>query len=607
MNVADQFMEQAQRAPSSIALASGTRVVSYSELAARAQALSGRLASLGAGPEMVVGLYAQRSVEYVIGALGILLSGAAYLPLDPAYPADRLGFMLRDAQASLVVAQPCLGDRLPRGPWMLLAPEAGPVVSPGPANGQRGQRPEKNTLAYVIYTSGSTGEPRGVEIAHASLSNLLQWHQRAFDVSADDRAAQIASPGFDAAVWELWPYLTRGASVHIPDDETRSSPAALRDWIVANAITIAFVPTPLAERMIRLDWPTDAALRILLTGADRLHTYPPRRLAFDLVNNYGPTECTVVASSGLVPKVARPDRMPTIGKPIDGTQIYILDENLKPVSAGVPGTIFIGGRGVARGYRNRADLTADKFVRNRFEPTSDARMFNTGDLGRQLENGEIEFLGRSDDQVKIRGMRVELDEIASLLDEHPDIEASAVRACDDASGEKRLVAYVVARPGANPRGQDLRTALRQRLPEYMVPAQFVLTDALPITAHGKIDKAKLPAPSALNLLQEAPSALPRSPLEKRVADIVGGLLGLDAVGADDNFFLLGGHSFLGTQLIARVRKAFGVDLTLRMLFENPTVAAMSDQIESLIEAKLEAMSEDEAVAMLGRMAHLESA
>jgi amino acid adenylation domain-containing protein len=547
---------------------------------------------LGVGPQVPVGLFLERSFELVIGALGILKAGGAYLPLDPTYPSERLSFMLNDADVSVLVTDQRHAERPPKGSWEVIALDSNWPLAAGCSDNAPaiGAKPEH--LAYVIYTSGSTGQPKGVEVTHASLLNLVLWHQRAFTVTPTDRATQLASPGFDAAVWELWPYLTAGASVHLPDEATRVSPEALRDWLVAQSITITFAPTALAERLVALKWPPNTSLRMLLTGADALRRYPPADLPFTLVNNYGPTEGTVVATSGPVLPWDRTDSPPPIGRPIDNTQIHILDERLRQVSPGSPGELFIGGAGLARGYRNRPELTAERFIPNPFSSAPGDRLYRTGDLGRYLPDGQIAFLGRIDEQIKVRGYRVEPNEIASALAQHAAIQASVVVSRED-SADKRLVAYVVSAAGEQPTPTGLQNFLRERLPDYMVPAVFVRLQSLPLNASGKVDRAALPEPNPTNVLQDDRLVLPRTQVESRVADILGTLLGVGRVGVNDNFFLLGGHSLLAGHVIARARDAFGVELTLRSLFDHPTVEGISAEIERLILAKLEAMSEDE--------------
>jgi amino acid adenylation domain-containing protein len=565
--------------PQGLALTAGAERLSYGELDRRANRLAGHLRSLGVGPDVLVGLCLPRSLDLVVGALGILKAGGAYVPLDPAYPADRLAFMLEDAQAPVLISSAGPAQRLPAGRRELVELDtlqlAGWPAEPPPVEIAPGH------LAYLIYTSGSTGIPKGVEITHGSLANLVRWHRQAFSVTAADRASHVAGLGFDATVWELWPYLASGASVHLADEVTRDSAELLQDWLLAQQITIGFVPTPLAERLLNrgLQWPPDTALRILLTGGDTLHHYPPAGLPFLLVNNYGPTECTVVATSAPVLPDRRPDVRPPIGSAIANTQVYLLDERLQPVPPGTPGEIYIGGAGVARGYLGRPDLTAERFVPDPFGAGPESRLYRTGDLARLLPDGQIAFLGRADDQIKLRGYRIEPNEIAGALNRHQAVRESLVVAREDDPGDRRLVAYVVLAPSTAPTHTGLRDFLRATLPEYMIPAAFVRMDAFLLTPHGKIDRAALPAPTPANTLQDDASDAPFTATEERVAEILGALLNLEEIGLDDNFFLLGGHSLLGAQLIARLRDVFGVELGLRSLFEAPTVAALAGEIE----------------------------
>jgi len=394
----------------------------------------------------------------------------------------------------------------------------------------------------------------------------------------------------------VWPYLTAGASLHLPDEVARISPELLRDWLVTNQITISFLPTALAERVMTLKWPTNTALRILLTGGDTLHRYPTGNLPFALVNNYGPTECTVVATSGRVQTGA--GGLPTIGRPIDNTRVYILDENLQRVPTGASGELCVGGVGLARGYLNRPELTAKQFVPDPFAAQPGARLYRTGDRARYLGDGEIAYLGRIDEQIKILGHRIEPNEIEAMLDRYPAIASSVVVARGAACDEKRLAAYLVMSNGTTPAAADLRGFLRSELPDYMMPSVFVKLPAMPLTANGKVDRAALPEPNAENTLRDEEFIRPRTPIEQRVATTLCSLLNLSEVSVNDNFFLLGGHSLLGTQLIVKIRSTFGVDLALRTLFDAPTIAELAAEIEQQIVAKVESMSEAEALRLL---------
>jgi amino acid adenylation domain-containing protein len=582
--VADLVSAQAAANCQRLALAHGSAVLTYGELEVRANQLAHHLLALGLQPEAPVGLCLGHSFDFVIAALGILKACGAYLPLDPTYPLERLTLMLRDAGTLFLVTNPRQVPYFAKGPWKLVSIAGEASVFAGSSTAPAVTTKPEN-LAYLIYTSGSTGYPKAVEISHASLLNLVSWHRRAFGISAEDRAPFMAAVGFDAAVWEVWPYLTAGASVHLLSDRAiYTIPKSLRDWLVQQRITTAFVPTPLAEQMIHLEWPRETVLRTLLTGADTLHEYPSQNLPFQLVNNYGPTECTVVATSGVVESADGPGVLPSIGKPIDNTEIYILDEDLDPVPIGALGELYIGGAGVARCYRNRPDLTAEKFVPNPFSAQPEPRLYRTGDLGCCLEDGQIAFAGRADDQIKIRGHRVEPNEIIAVLGRHPAVQSSVVVPWEDKTGNKYLVAYVVSNLGFDLTSASVREFLRTFLPEYMIPAKFVRLEKVPLSTHGKVDRQALPVPDAENTLRDEAFTSPRTALEAQVGAIVAGLLGTKDLGVDDNIFLFGGNSFLGIQVIARVRERFGVEVPLRTLFEAPTIAELSAQIAQLSAA-----------------------
>src|ERR1700681_1835257 len=420
--VHDLVQLQASATPDAVALVSGNRHLTYRELNARANQLAHRLRSLGIGPDVPVGLCMERSVELPIAALGILKAGGAYVPLDPSYPSRRLSMLLEDSGTPVVVTQPGVAGRLPAGKWETVVLDEDELGGSGVDSTELpGANTTPENLAYIIFTSGSTGRPKGVQITHGSLNNLVTWHQHAFNVSPVDRATLLASPGFDAAVWEIWPYLAAGASLYVVDEAVRTAPEALRDWIVRTGITISFLPTVLAESIIGLQWPPESAFRVLLTGADTLRRYPPHDLPFALINNYGPTECTVVATSGRIcseessqeSRDKQSNDLPSIGRPIDNVSVYVVDENLQRVPDGTAGELLIGGRGVGRGYLDAPELNAEKFVPDLFGGDSDARLYRTGDLGRILPDGQIAFMGRIDDQIKVMGHRIEPNEIVT--------------------------------------------------------------------------------------------------------------------------------------------------------------------------------------------------
>jgi amino acid adenylation domain-containing protein len=596
--VHELFAAHAAAQPNAIAVSGADETLTYGQLERRANQLAHRLRALGVDRDRPAGLCLERSAALVVGALGILKAGSAYVALDPSHPKERLGFMLRDSRVEVLVTGGPVAAQLDTLEAAVVALDTGraeldlePTAAPAAGH-------PAGDLAYVIYTSGSTGAPKGVLVEHASLRNLIFWHRRAFAITEADRATQIASPGFDAAVWEVWPYLTAGASIHVPTDEVRANPVALRDWLVSERISVSFLPTALAEAVLTLDWPAELPLRYLLTGGDTLHRYPPPGLSFAVVNNYGPTEGTVVATSGVVRPNPNPSGAPSIGKPIANVQAYVVDDQLNPVPMGAPGELLIGGDGVARGYLNRPVLTYEKFIPDPFSGTPGARLYRTGDLARHRPDGEIEFLGRIDEQVKIRGNRIELGEISATLHRHSAVRSSVVVVGAHGSGEQRLIAYVVPADGARPSTEQLRAHLAQHLPNDMVPAAFVCLEELPMTPNGKVDRAALPAPSAANTAQPADSARPGSELERVLETIVAELLDLDRVGVDENFFMLGGHSLLGAQLITRIGDCFGVEMSLRSLFDNPTVAGMAAEVERLVVADLEAMSDNDAARLL---------
>ncbi len=592
--------KQAATTPDAVAIVADSQVLNYSELNRRANQLAHYLQVLGVQPEMRVGLCVERSIDMVVGLLGILKAGGAYVPLDPMYPQDRLAFMLKDASVAVLVTTQYLATQLPTQGCHVICLDADAALLAQQSESELISSITASSLAYVIYTSGSTGRPKGVQISHGSLLNLVFWHQRAFAVISADRATQITSPAFDATGWELWPYLTIGASIYLVDEDARVSPTLLRDWLLSHNITITFLPTALAERVTPLEWPSTTSLRVLLTGADTLRTYPSRKLPFALVNNYGPTEATVVATSGRIFPTTQLDELPSIGRPIDNTQVYILDEQMQQVSVGEVGELYIGGAGLARGYLNRPDLTAEKFVCHPWSADSEARLYKTGDRVRYLSDGQIAFMGRIDHQIKIRGYRIEPDEIVAVLNTHPAVQTSLVVAREDTPDDKRLVAYVILVPGEYVTVASLQETLLARLPDYMVPSTFVQLDTLPVTPNGKVDRAALPLPDATNMLRDDAIALPNSPVEEQMVTIMAPLLGLEYVGLEDNFFMLGGHSLLGTQVIARVAETFGVALSLRTLFNAPTIRQLSAEIEELIVAKIAAMSDDEALQLLAQ-------
>jgi len=577
--------EMAQRHPDATALVAPCGTLTYAELDAQASRVAAWLRSRGIGREDLVGICVERSFDQLAIVLGTWKAGAAFLPLDPSWPDGRLQMIVEEAACKLVIGRDDTAARVPNSPTPIVALD---WQAPELADATAVETPnDPDALAYVIYTSGTTGKPKGVEVTHANLSWLIAWHNEAFGVTAADRGSHLAGLGFDASVWEVWPYLCAGASVVLATDDVRTSDERLRAWLIVQGVTVAFVPTALAQDLVRDDWATGTRLRYILTGADRLLGRPRQGLPFALVNNYGPTECTVVATSAVVPPGEQESGLPAIGYPITATTIRILDTDRNPVAGDAQGEIFIGGPQVARGYRHQPDLTAEKFV-----TIDGARFYRTGDRAAWRPDGQITFHGRVDDQAKVRGHRVEPEETASILRTHPGVRSGAVIAAPSPDGGDMLVAYVVEKDPLS--AEELREFLGKTLPEYMIPSAFVRMDALPLTANGKLDKRALPEPSDANALASAGFAAPETPAEEKLAEILTEVLGRGNVGIDDNFFLLGGHSLLGTQVVLRAGEAFGIDLTLRDLFQAPTIRQLAARIEEILIAMIEAMDDDEA-------------
>lgn len=586
--VSDAVAAAARRSPEAPALFAACGALSYAALDERAERLARWLRTQGVGPESLVGICLERSFDQLTAALATWKAGGAFLPLDPAWPDERLRTIADDAECVLILGRNDCAHRLKgiASPVQALDWDSQAVSECDALDAVAPVTSE--SLAYVIYTSGTTGTPKGVEITHGNLSNLMAWHLDAFGVTAHDRATHLAGLGFDASLWEVWPYLCAGASVTLIEDAARTSPDRLKAALLARDITIAFVPTALAQALIAADWPSNTRLRFLLTGADRLTARPRLGLPFAFVNNYGPTECTVVATSAVIAPDAD-QTLPPIGAPIGQTFVRILDAAHCSVACGETGELFIGGPMVGRGYRRRPELTAERFVA---DPFGTGRLYRTGDLAAQRADGQLDFHGRVDDQVKIRGHRVEPEEVASLLCRHDLVTAAAVIARPAGDGADALVAYVV--PNGALTAEDLRDFLAARLPEYMIPATFVRIEALPLTPNGKIDRAALPAPDEANAFAGAGFAAPSTPAELRLAEILEDVLGRGGVGVDDNFFLLGGHSLLGTQVVLRAGEAFGVELALRDLFLAPTIRQLAAHIEAVLLRMIEQMSDQEA-------------
>jgi amino acid adenylation domain-containing protein len=566
--------QQAQTVGQKTAVTTPNARLTYHQLNQRANQLAHFLIEQGVGPDTAVATCFPQSPQNIVAILAILKAGGAYVPLDPAYPPERLNFMAADAQVPLVLTNNKLAPLFEHSSvvslddWGFLADYS---------VGETAVPIQPDNLAYLIYTSGSTGQPKGIAITHRSLYNLIRWTQTSFDLTNDDRTSLIAGPAFDASVWELWPALAAGASLFIPEPEIRAHPGELQTWLLHNQISYAFVPTPLVEPMMDLDWPTTTNLRTIQTGGDKLHKHPPAGLPFTLVNNYGPSECTVVSTSTpLAPPAG--EKAPTIGQPIANLQAYILDQNLQIAPIGVPGELYVGGAGLAQGYWRQPKLTAVSFIPDPFSPTPGARLYRTGDLARWLANGEIEFLGRVDHQVKIRGFRIELGEIEALINQHPAVKQCLVIAHGEQQ-QKQLVAYATAVNGFD--SQQMRTYLSSKLPDYMIPSTFIPLDEFPQTPNGKIDRRALPEPDQVGV-ETAVFTPPETLVEELLADIWSEVLNIDPISIHDNFFELGGHSLLVTRVLSRLQEAVDVALPLRDFFAAPTIAQMAETVETLL-------------------------
>jgi amino acid adenylation domain-containing protein len=560
--------------PDHLAVKGTDGTLTYGELSSRADQVARRLLELGVGRGDLVGLCLGRSTSLIVGALAIFRAGGAYVAIDPSYPDERLRWILGDSAPVALVTDTATASRLGDVAPTVVLFDGGVVDADAAGAGAETElppRPAPDDLAYVVYTSGSTGQPKGAMVEHAGLLNLVEWHRRAFDLGPADRCTQIASPGFDATVWEIWPALAAGASINVVPEALRIDPIGLRDWLLREGITVTFLPTAVAETTIGLSWPKETSLRFLLTGGDALTRRPSADLDFAVVNNYGLSEAAVVATSGVV----APDEQgaPSIGRAIDGVVVKVVDEDLEPVAAGEPGELAIGGGSVGRGYLNQPELTAEHFVTD----ARGERLYRTGDRVRVTDGGEIEFLGRLDDQLSIRGFRVEAGEVAAALNAHPAIEASVAVAGGDSSAERQLVAYVVA-AGEQPQDEEVSRFLADSLPEYMVPSKYVWLEEIPVTEHGKVDRKALPDPGTAAAPAAPAGAQPENQTEATVAAIVAELLEVPSVGMDENFFLLGGHSMLGAQLIVRLEDLFGVEISLRYLFDHPTPAELAAEV-----------------------------
>lgn len=566
------FEQQVMRTPHRVAVSFEGQQLTYSELNAKANQLAHCLLRLGIGPEVLVGLSAERSLSMMLGLLGILKAGGAYVPLDPGYPKERLSFMLHDSQLKLLVTETKLAGSLPShtADVVMLDADGGTIANESADNPVPKLKSEN--LAYVLYTSGSTGKPKGVLIEHRSLVNFLDSMRQEPGLTADDVLVSVTTPSFDIAGLELYLPLTVGARVVIASREVACDGEQLSRTLEQNAATV-MQATPVTWRLL-IDAGWQGGKVKVICGGEAL----PRDLANQLIkrspsvwNMYGPTETTIWSSVYRVRSES--SAVVPIGKPIANTQLYVLDSGLKPVPGDAVGELYIGGDGLARGYLNRPELTAERFIPNPF--CVDTRLYRTGDLARCLPHGDIEFLGRADHQVKIRGFRIETGEIEHVLEEQPEVRQAIVMTKEDSAGNTLLVAYFVLQLGAEPTPKGLQNLLQQRLPSYMVPAAFVRLEAMPLTANAKVDRRALPFPLSEDFPAQESFVAPRDNIESQLANIWERIFDRSPIGVRDDFFDLGGHSLLAVRMMQQVEQDFHKRLPITTLLEAPTIEQMA--------------------------------
>jgi amino acid adenylation domain-containing protein/non-ribosomal peptide synthase protein (TIGR01720 family) len=568
----DLFLDQVRRTPDSVALEFGDQHLSYAELNARANRIAGALTKLGFGPESLAAIALPRSTEMIAAILGALKAGGAWMPVAVDQPADRIAFMLNDACPQVIISNSEERGRLPQAAQRFRALDIDDAAVKNENDAVTPHGAKAGNLAYVIYTSGSTGRPKGVMVEHRGACNLAFAQAKLFGISAGTRVLQFAAPTFDAAVSEIFVTLVNGGTLVLARREQLIG-QDLAELLKQAEVEVATVPPSILATLPEAELPK---LRTLVTAGEACPAELARRWSAgrDMINAYGPTEATVCATAGNVDGNGRI----TIGRPIDNVRVYIVDAMLRPVPIGVAGELLIGGAGVARGYLQRPELTHERFVMDPFSGETDSRLYRTGDRARFLEDGSIEYLGRSDRQMKIRGFRIEPGEIeAALLGQSPVREAIVIDR-EDTPGHRRLVAYVTARDNSEIRAAELRASLAGVLPEYMLPSAIVVLPALPLTAHGKIDRPALPAPERGDARKATGDAEARTATEQRFAEIWRQVLGVSEIGVNDNFFELGGDSILTIQVVTRAREA-GLNITPRDLFDHQTIATLSAAAE----------------------------
>ena len=579
---------QVERTPDAIAVVFENQQLTYQDLNAKANQVAHRLQALGVEPDGRVGICMERSVEMVVGLLGILKAGGAYVPLDSSYPQDRLAFMLQDAQCPVLLTQQQLVERLPDHHAQVICLDTDEPILAREQLVNPISSVSENNLAYVIYTSGTTGQPKGVLSLHKSIRNRLLWMQDVYQLNSSDRILQKTPFSFDVSVWEFfWPLMTGACLVMARPDGHKDS-TYLAQVIAQQAITVIhFVPSMLHAFLMERNLQSCHSLRHVICSGEALTLNLQERF-FEQFNDtrlhnlYGPTEAAVDVTFWECEHQAERASVP-IGRPIANTQIFLLDQHLQPVPIGVAGELHIGGVGLARGYLNRPDLTTEKFISHPFSDDPEAKLYKTGDLARYRPDSAIEYLGRTDHQVKLRGFRIEIGAIETVLRQCPTVQEAVVTVYGNESEEQRLIAYIVAEQGEQTevKTQELRHFLSQKLPAYMIPSSFISLEALPLTPNGKLDRKALPAPVLHRDELDNEFIAPRNLSEQQIAEIWCQVLQIDRVGVQDNFFELGGHSLLATQLVSRMSSIFQIEVPLRTLFEEPTIAGLSTKVEHL--------------------------
>ena len=577
------FEDQVKRTPDRIALTFENQQLTYAQLNARANQVASYLRARGVGPEVTVAICMERCLEMVVALVGILKAGAAYLPLDPAYPRERLAFTLEDARARVVLTKEALRERVPQQAARVICLDTDWASIAGEPDGDRPSAATAGNLAYVIYTSGSTGQPKGVMVEHRGLSNTILWLTQTLAITADDSTLLKTPITFDAAGREIFPTLLAGARLIIAAPDAHRDTHCIAEMIRDQRVSILHcVPSFLRLLVAEPAFAEAGALGAVMCGGEALTPDLVadfgQRSAAKLYNVYGPTE-TIIDSAYWLCDTGSDDASVAIGRPIPNARIYILDAALHLVPIGAAGDLYIGGASLARGYLNLPGLTAEKFLPDPFSRESGARLYQTGDRARYLPDGNLQYLGRGDHQVKIRGVRIELGEIETALSRHPSVLQAIVTVHEGSRREGRLVAYVVARPQSDPTAVELRTFLKDQLPEHMVPATFLMLDSFPLTSNGKVNRQALPAPGEDRPELAKAYVGSRTPTEELLADIWSQVLGIERVGIHDDFFDLGGHSLLATQVVSRIRETFQIELPLRRLFETPTVAGLAEGLE----------------------------